>query len=409
MKILSNATTKQELQAERRKHTSSLALLLCGTSFHLLLSPRAEALEGEFRSSHFFSAEGGWLSGTKVPLQSATQRDYDNESSKSGPGPAAEQKIRTLRLQGLEGVTTGTSNVGYELFSDNLNWQFNGDLVASFLAGNSTGTFFSPTSSPLFPTQGRGGRNSGWSAGAAAGVHWVPLSSFSTHLRGSFSTGSNSFTEPFSRLQLTPSLQIKAVRFIISPAYTWQRLLSGDALPAADVRGASIDVEWLGNDFLRFQNPNGYPLVKTWRATALGSPLVIRALENEGTFLEINLTPKIIFSENFFLTSHFRSVAATELSYIAPSLADAIRERGTKSSEWTPPAPSADYSSQTIEWKNTLTRRFGRNFQVNVSVLYTNKSSVFNPSSFSKLQYSTLIDTAGESSLRYFLGSEFLL
>lgn len=385
------------------------ALCSCVISLALLFSFPALALDGEFRSSHFFSVEGGWLSATKVPLQSSFQRDYDNESAKTGPGPAAEAKIRTLRLQGPEWVAAGTSNVGYELFSDDLNWQFNGDLVASVLAGNSTGTFFSPLSTPLFPTQGRGGRNSGGSVGAATGLHWVPLSSFSAHLRSSFSTGSNAFKEGHARFQISPSLQIKAVRFIISPAYTWQRLLSADAWPAADVRGASVDVEWLGNNFLRFQNPNGYPLVKAWRSNALGSSLVVHALENEGTFFEINLTPKVIFSENFFLTSHLRSVSATELSYIAPSLADAIRERGAKSSDWTPPSPSADYSSQTIEWKNSLNRRLGRNFQLSVSVLYTSKTSVFNPSSFSNLQYSALIDSAGESSLRYFLGSEFLL
>ena len=395
-----------------RKLTSQMRERSIKAAFFLLpflAANTALAMDWELRSSSYLAAEGGWLSGSKVPLSSNTQSEYDKESSKSGSLNAASDKIKTLRLQGPEWLASGVAQIGYEGFSDDLNWQANIDAIGSAVVGNSTGSFYNPPTDPIFPSQGRGGRNSGWAAGVSTGFHFIPLSGFSMHLRNSFTTGADVFRENFSRLHLSPALQIKAARFVIHPAYSWQRLLSPDALPAADISAWSLDLEWLGNRFLRFQNPAGFPLIKTWKASALGSSLLVRALENEGSYLEVNLTPKIIFTGSLFLTSHFRSVTATELSYVAPSLADAINQRGRKSADWSPTPPSADYSSHTIEWKNSLTQRIERNIHLSLSVLYTSRQAAFTPSAFSKLQYSALIDAARESSFRYFLGSEFLL
>jgi|GEM_PF-645255 len=392
--------------------TSRRQARIISSAFFLLpflAANSALAMDWELRSSSYLAAEGGWLSGSKVPLSSNTQTEYDKESSKSGSLSAASDKIKTLRLQGPEWLASGVAQIGYEGFSDDLNWQANIDAIGSAVVGNSTGSFYNPPADPLFPSQGWGGRNSGWAAGVSTGFHFIPLSGFSMHLRNSFTTGADVFRENFSRLYLSPALQIKAARFVIHPAYSWQRLLSPDALPAADISAWSLDLEWLGNRFLRFQNPAGFPLIRTWKASALGSALLVRALENEGSYLEVNLTPKIIFTGSLFLTSHFRSVTATELSYVAPSLADAINQRGRKLADWSPTPPSADYSSQTIEWKNSLTKRIERNIHLSLSVLYTSRQAAFTPSAFSKLQYSALIDAARESSFRYFLGSEFLL
>lgn len=371
--------------------------------------PVAHGMDWEFRTSSYMSAEGGWLSGSKVPLNSQSQIDYDNESTKTGSLDLAEKKIKTTVLQGVEWLTSASSKLGYEGFSDDLAWQAQFDLIGNAVAGNSSGTFYSPPGDPVFPTQGRGGRNSGWSSGLASALHWVPLSGFSLHMQSSFTTGADSFKQNFSRLHLAPELQIKAAKFVISPHYSWQRLLAADALPAADISAWSLDVEWIGNRFFRFQNPNGFPLIKTWRATTLGSALLVKALENEGAFLEINVTPRIYFSGSLYLTSHFRSVSGSGQSYISPSLADVIQDRGRKTNDWSPPPPSADYSSQTIEWKNSLNNRVQKNLNLSIAVLYTSRSYSFTPSALSKFQYSSLIDAARETSLRYFLGGEFLL
>lgn len=369
----------------------------------------AHSLDWEFRTSSFISAEGGWISGSKVPLNSKSQFDFDNESTKSGALTPADSKIRTLQLNGLEAITSASTKFGYEGFSDDLKWQSTVDALASAVVGNSSGTFYNPPGDPIFPTQGRGGRNSGWNGGVSASLHWLPMNSFSMHVKNSFIAGSDTFKESFSRIQIAPEIEVKAASFIITPNFTLQRILAPDALPAADVRSWSLDIEWIGSRFLRFQNPNGYPLIKTWKASTLGSALLVRALENEGSFIEINLTPRIALSGTVFLTSHFRSVSGSELSYVAPSLAEAIIERGKKTGDWSPTRPSADYSSHTIEWKNSLSKRIMRNLSISFSILYTSRSSTFSPSALSNFQYSSLIDAARETSFRYFLGSEFLL
>jgi hypothetical protein len=383
--------------------TCALVLFLGCISFS-----RATAMDWQLRSSSYLSAEGGWLAGSKVPLNSKTQTEYDAASEKLSPSEASNA-IKTLRLQGGEGVFSGNTSLGYEGFSDELNWQANIDATAAAVVGNSTGTFYAPLGDPIFPTFARGGRNSGWNAGINTGLHWIPFSGFSAHLRTAYTLGANSFRENFSRLHLAPAVQLKVARFVVQPVFSWQRILSAEALPAADIRAWSLDVEWLGNKHFRFQNPSGFPLVRSWSSLALGSSLVVQALENEGSFLEFNITPRIIFSPGLSLISHLRSVSGHGQSYISPSRAAAVVALGKKTNDWTPREISAEYSTQTIEWKNTLAYRLQTNMSVSGSILYTSESSAFTPSVLSSTRYSSLIDSARESTFRYFLGAEFLL
>jgi hypothetical protein len=365
-------------------------------------------MDWQFRSSSYLGAEGGWLSGSKVPLNSKTQTEYDNASEKLSSAEASKA-IRTLKLQGGEGVISGNTVMGFEGFSDQLDWQASIDATAAGVAGNSTGTFYAPPGDPIFPTYTRGGRNSGWNAGISSGLHWIPFNGFSAHFRTSYTLGANSFRENFSRLNLAPSAQLKVARFVMQPAFSWQRLLSAEALPAADIRAWSLDLEWLGNKNFRFQNPTGFPLIRSWSSLALGSSLVVQALENEGSFLEINVTPRIIFSPGLMLISHFRSVSGHGQSYIAPSRAAEIVALGRKTNDWTPREISAEYSTSSFEWKNSLAYRIQSNTNISASLLYTNESSAFTPSVLSSTRYSNLIDSGRESSFRYFLGAEFLL
>lgn len=375
-----------------------------------LLSPqRALSIDWQFRSAAMLAGEGGLLSGSKIPLNSATQKEYDDESAKSGLSAAANSKIRVLKLQGPEGFATGTMLMGYEGFSDDLRWQSSIDFRGSGGIGNSTGRFFSPPFDPVFPTQGRGGRNSGWLAGAEGNLHWLPINSFSAHVKTAFLSGADNFKDSFSRLQLEAEFEVKAGRFVINPGLGLQRLLGADALPAADISAWSVDLEWLGNRTFRFQNPRGFALVKVWRSQALGSTLLVTAMENEGRFFEINLTPKISLTDQLTLTSHFRSVSGSEQSYIAPSLAEELIRRGRAQADWRPPAASADYSSQTIEWRNSLNQRMGGGWNLYATVMYISQSHSFTQTITSNLRYSDLIESARESSFRYFLGSEFLL
>jgi hypothetical protein len=141
----------------------------------------------------------------------------------------------------------------------------------------------------------------------------------------------------------------------------------------------------------------------------LGSPLLVTALENEGRFFEINITPKINFSGGLSFISHFRSVSGSDQSYIAPSLAAELRSRGERQNDWTPVSASADFSSQTIEWRNSLNQRMGDRWNLFGTLFYTNQSNTFSQTPTSSLRYSELIDSAQEATFRYFLGSEFLL
>ncbi|MEN9810799.1 MAG: hypothetical protein RLZZ488_2366 [Pseudomonadota bacterium] len=374
-----------------------------------LLSFPAAAMDWQFRSGALLAGEGGLLSGSKVPITSTSQREYDEESAKNGLSKSAREKIRTSRLRGLEGYTSGTIAMGYEGYSNDLRWQSSLDLKASGGFGNSSGRFFSPAFDPVVPAQGRGGRNSGWLAGGEGELHWIPFNGFSTHLSASFSAGSNLLKEPFSRLLISPEAEIRADKFEITPAFLWQRLLGSDALPAADLSAWSVNVEWLGTKGFRIQNPRGYPTLRVWRALAQGSPLLVTAMENEGRFFEINITPKILFSGGFSLISHFRSVSGSEQSYIAPSLAAEINRRGKEFNTWQPPSASADYSSQTIEWRNSLNKKIDRNWNIYATIHFTSQSNSFSQTATSNLRYSDLIDVARESTFRYFLGSEFLL
>ncbi|NBO39200.1 hypothetical protein EBU99_11525 [bacterium] len=383
--------------------------ILFALVFCVVSARDATALDWELQRSAQVSVEGGWLAGSKIPMNSASQSEYDTLSAKYGPGEIANAAIKTLRLQGLEGLAGGNASLGYEGFSDDLNWQSAINIFGSTVVGNSTGTFYNAPDNPLVATQGLGGRNSGWEAGTLAAVHWVPLSSFSVHLRSSYAVGTNAFKDQYSRIQFEPGIQLKAARFVMTPSFAFQRLLSSEALPALDLNSWAFDFEWIGTRTWRLQNPAGFPLIKSWRAAAIGSSLVVKALENEGHFLEFNLSPKLNLTPSLVFSSHFRAVSGSEQSYVAPSLAEALNARGKQKGDWTPSAPSADFTSQTIEWKNSLIRRMSQDWTLTGSILYTSKSSAFNPSSISNLRYSTLIDAARESSFRYFLGSEFLL
>lgn len=385
---------------------TSLRIILVSSFF---ASSTALSVDWQYRSGALFAGEGGLLVGSKVPLQSTSQKEYDDESAKNGLSKAASSKIKTLKLQGFEGYANGTFATGYEGFSNDLLWQSSLDLKASAGIGNSSGRLFSPAFDPIFPTQGRGGRNSGWLAGGDANIHWLPIESFSVHFRTTFSTGSDLYKDPFSRLLIGTEINLKADQFTINPAFSWQRLLGADALPAADISGWSLDLEWLGNKTFSFKNPRGYSLIKSWRSVAQGSSLVVTALENEGRFLEINITPKIYFSKGLSFSSHLRSVSGSEQSYIAPSLAAELKRRGQQQNDWRPPAASADYSSHTIEWRNSLNQKMATGWNIYGTILYTSQSCTFAQSSSSNLRYSDLIDSARESTFRYFLGSEFLL
>jgi hypothetical protein len=369
----------------------------------------AAGMDWQFRSTSLISVEGGLLSGTKTPLNSSAQREYDEESAKSGISKAAREKIKTLNLYGAEWYSGGTALAGYEGFSDNLQWQSTLDLRASAGLGNSTGRFYSPLFDTVFPAQGRAGRNGGWLAGGEAQLHWLPMNSFTAHLKSSFSSGSNQFKENFSRLTFQPEAELKAGSFIINPQYSFQRLLGGDALPAADIDAWALDIEWLGSRTFRFQNPKGYSLIKVSRAVAMGSAMLVTALENEGRFFEINLTPRIHFSGGLSFSSHLRLISGSEQSYIAPSLAAELRNRGKRQNDWTPVSASADYTSETVEWRNSLNQRMGDGWNLFGTLFYTSQSNAFSQTPTSSLRFSDLIDTAQESAFRYFLGSEFLL
>ncbi len=369
----------------------------------------ALGVDWQFRSTGLLAVEGGLLSGSKVPISSTSQKEYDDESAKSGLSKTAAEKIKTLKLQGAEWFSSGTAIAGYEGFSDNLQWQSSFDLRVSGGYGNSVGRFFSPPFDPIFPMQGRGGRNSGWLAGGEGHLHWIPLNSFTAHFKASFASGSNQLKENFSRITFSPELELKAGRFVINPAFSWQRILGTDALPAADIDAWSVDLEWLGSRTIRLQNPRGYSLVKVWRSVALGSPLLVTAMENEGRFLEINITPRIYFSGGLSFSSHFRSISGSEQSYLAPSLASELNRRGVAQNDWRPAAASADYTSHTIEWRNSLNQRMGDGWNLYGTILYTNQSNAFSQTATSNLRFSDLLDSARESTFRYFLGSEFLL
>jgi hypothetical protein len=366
-------------------------------------------MDWQFRSGGMFAAEGGLLTGSKVSINSSSQKEYDDESAKSGLSKSATEKIKTTKLYGFEGFATGTAVLGYEGYSNNLEWHSSLDLKASAGAGNSSGQFYSPAFDPVFPLQGRGGRNSGWLAGGEWNLHWMPLNSLSMHLRTGFANGADQFKQPFSRILIDPELEFKTGGVTINPGFSWQRILGADALPAADISSWAIDLEWIINRTFRMQNPKGYSLVKVWRSAALGSPILVTALENEGRFFEINITPRINLSGGLSFISHFRSISGSEQSYIAPSLAAELNRRGRQQNDWRPPAASADYSSLKIEWRNSLNQKIGTNWNIYGTVLYTSQSNSFTQSPNSNLRYSDLIDSARESSLRYFLGSEFLL
>lgn len=373
------------------------------------LSSTGAAMDWQFRSGALLAGEGGLLSGSRVPITSTSQKDYDDESAKTGLSKSAREKIKTNKLQGLEGYVSGTLAMGYEGYSDDLRWQSSFDLKASGGYGNSSGRFFSPAFDPIFPAQGRGGRNSGWLAGGEGELHWIPFNGFSGHLSASFSTGSNLFKDSYSRLLMTPEVEIRADRFEITPGYVWQRILGADALPAADISAWSVNVEWLGGKNFRIQNPKGYPTMRVWRALAQGSPLLVTAMENEGRFFEINITPKILFSGGLSLISHFRFVSGSEQSYVAPSLANEIKRRGKELNNWQAPSASADYSSQTIEWRNSLNKKIDRSWNIYATIHFTSQSNSFSQTATSNLRYSDLIDVSRESTFRYFLGTEFLL
>lgn len=356
------------------------------------------------------SLEGGWIAGSKIPISPKSQTEFDNASANSEVPALAESKIETRRLQGLEWVSKGNLQFGAEGFSDNLEHQLELDLVASGILSNSTtGVFYNPPGFSIFPNDALGGRNQGWNVGGSGGYHWTPFGSFGLHVNGKYFVGSDAFKSTFNSIHFNAAAELKASRFILRPAASVVRLTAADTLPAADVSSWMADIEWLGNDFIKFKNPSGYPLISKTNVVALGSSLLVQAMENEGSYLELNFTPRLQIVRGLVLSSHFRSLSGHSRSYVAPSLAVAISDRARKTNDWTPPEASAEYSSQTIEWKNSLTKRVDRGFYLSASILYTSKSSTYLPSAGSRLQYSALLDKAYESSIRYFLGSEFLL
>jgi hypothetical protein len=377
--------------------------------FLWLQGPDAHAMNWQFRSTGLAGAEGGYLTGFKIPLNSSTQLDYDNVVTKTGLSQTAADKIKTLQLRGPEGFAHGTMTAGYEGTSEDLQWQSTLNLRGTIVGGNSGGRFFSPSSDPLFPNQGRLGRNSGWLTGADASLQWLPFDSFAMRLRSSFSGGSNLFKDHFLRLKIHSEIDLRAGDFLIQPSFFWQRLLAMDAQPASDVSAWSIDVDWLASRSFRFQNPKGYELIKIWRSSALGSPLLITALENEGRFLELNVTPKILLTEGLSIISHFRNVWGSTQSYISPLLATELMRRGRQQNNWNPPAASAEYSSTTFELRSTLNKKVESAWNLYAGVFYKSQSNTFSQAPNSNFIYSELIETARESSIRYFLGSEFLL
>ena len=383
---------------------------LCAACLSLPIFFSAHALDWESRGSRYLSLEGGWIEGSKIPISPETQSEFDKASANAEQPALAENKIVTKRLRGVECIGKGSVQFGAEGFNRNLTHQLELDVVASGILSNSTtGVFYNPPGLNLFPHDALGGRNQGWTLGGSGGYHWIPFGSFGLHFNGRYLVGSESFKSVFNSIDLSASAELKAARFVVKPAVSMVRLTAADTLPAADVSSWLLDVEWAGNEFIKFKNPSGYPLVKKSNVVALGSNLLIQAMENEGSYLELNLTPRLQIVRGLTLASHYRSLSGDSRSYIAPSLAEAIGDRARKFDDWTPPEASAEYSSHTIEWKNSLTKRMDRGFYVSLSVLYTSRSSTYLPSAGSRLQYSALLDKAYESSIRYFLGSEFLL
>jgi hypothetical protein len=376
----------------------------------VIFAGSAEGLDWESRSSRYLSVEGGWLVGSKIPISSKTQEEFDKASANAEQSSLAESKIVTSRLRGLEWIGKGSTQIGAEGFSSNLNHQLELDVVASGVLSNSTtGVFYNPPGLSIFPHDALGGRNQGWTLGGSGGYHWVPFGSFGLHFNGRYLVGSDAFRAFFNSIDFTAAAELKADRFVVRPSASIIRLTAADTLPAADVTSWVLDIEWIGNEFIKFKNPAGYPLVKSSNIVALGSNLLVQALENEGSYLELNFTPRLQIVRGLTLASHFRSLSGNSRSYIAPSLAEAIADRARNTNDWTPPEASAEYSSHTIEWKNSLTKRVDRGFQISLSILYTSRSSTYLPSARSTLRYSPLLDKAYESSIRYFLGSEFLL
>lgn len=376
----------------------------------MLYVSHAHAIDWESRSSRYLSLEGGWITGSKIPMSPDAQIEFDKASATAEQPALAEAKIVTSRLRGVEWIGKGRVQFGTEGFSDDLNHQLEFDVVASGVLSNSTtGVFYSPPGLKIFPHDALGGRNQGWSLGGRSAYHWIPFGSFGLHFTGHYLVGSDAFKRSFNSIDVSASAELKASRFVLNPAVSILRLTAVDTLPAADVSSWLLDIEWLGNAFIKFKNPSGYPLVKKSNIIALGSRLLVNAMENEGTYLELNFTPRMQIVRGLILSSHFRSLSGNSRSYIAPSLAVAIADRARQTNDWAPPEASAEYSSQTIEWKNTLTKRVDRGFNLSLSVLYTSRSSTYVPSAGSRLQYSALLDKAYESSIRYFLGCEFLL
>lgn len=372
-------------------------------------SETAYCLDWEPRHSRFISLEGGWISGSKIPITSNAQTEFDNASGKTDNPTLAETKIETRRLRGIEWLGKGVTQFGFEGFSRDLMHQVELDFVASGIIGNSSGSFYNPPGFQIFPHDAVGGRNSGWTVGGSGGLHWIPFSSFGLHLTGKYLVGSDALKSNFNSIDVNAAAELKAARFILKPAASFVRLTSVETLPAADVVSWFFDIEWLGNEHIKFKNPSGYPLIKKISAAALGSNLLVKAMENEGSYLELNFTPRLQITRGLILSSHFRSLSGTGRSYIAPSLAIAIADRARKTNDWTPPEASAEYTSQTFEWKNTLTKKIDRGFHLSLSVLYTSRGATYVPGVGSTLKYSALLDRSYESSIRYFLGSEFLL
>jgi hypothetical protein len=157
------------------------------------------------------------------------------------------------------------------------------------------------------------------------------------------------FTTSSTHILTSVYAAAKSNRFRLVAGYDYLTELTSQRDRSSVGGGIWGDLYLFNLGFVSLSPPPGYRTFRFMRLVPLSSSQVVTATVHEGEFFELNVAPKVYFTESFHTLLWFRYVNGTKRSYVSYTTANRVEALGKSEGNYRAFAPDSSYESRILQ------------------------------------------------------------
>jgi tetratricopeptide (TPR) repeat protein len=355
--------------------------------------------KGDEPAGFFFrpSATGSLISGStqnrRVPLEPGTQDAYElnseaelikNSSTNKADVGASLRAEADLGFRSAKTAKGAMTRIGIEVGAD-------------AAAGATEQRFYLSQDQGVRPVDFIPLTRKGWSVGVRPFLLYDVNSNFSLEGGAGFNLMSTNFKRNYSNVLGEVLLKIGFDNIVISGGYMYE------AIAAKDGRRGSVGFQWKSDfrigqtGFLSLESPQGYELLKFSRYGTQDSEDVVFLTQAEGSFWEINLAPRVHFSDSLSFLTWIRYVYATSRSFVSGVTARIVEDQKKLLFR-----PNAEFSSSSTETTLALEWDPMEALTLSAGSYIRRFSTTYTEDEITDVKFKPLLDSATDNATSFF-------